>query len=209
MIQYWDAVTDLAFFSVTAVILSKLKITLLHERNSARTDYLTGISNARYFYELTDMELKRTFRNNSFITIVYIDLDNFKEINDNLGHMQGDTVLKIAAETLKNSVRAIDTAARIGGDEFIILMPDTDFAEAEKALRRIKTALNGALLTDDWKVTVSLGAATCAGQQCSVDSLITLSDRLMYEAKANGKNRLVHRKVEVTGTCAPKNFFGH
>jgi diguanylate cyclase (GGDEF)-like protein len=195
LVPYWDALTELTFFVITALILSKLKIIINMERNIARTDYLTKISNSRYFYELTDMQMKIAHRLNSFISIAYLDLDNFKEVNDTFGHLAGDAVLKIVAETLKNAVREIDITARLGGDEFVIFMPNTNFQEAEKVLDRIKSALANILKSNNWNVTVSVGAVTCPGQSCMIDSLIKSADSLMFEAKANGKNRSVHKNV--------------
>jgi len=193
---YWDAATNLAFFSVTSSILAKLKSTIISERMLARTDYLTGISNARYFYELTETAIKRAHRLNTDISIVYLDLDNFKEVNDTLGHQEGDLVLRMGAGILKNNVRDIDLVARLGGDEFAILMPDTGFEEAGKVISRVKSMLDSVLRSERWKVTASMGAVTCPGRVCSVDSLITMSDRLMFEAKTKGKNGIVHKKVE-------------
>jgi len=169
---------------------------MLREHNIARTDFLTGISNSRYFFELIDMEIKRAYRQNSFISIIYLDLDNFKEINDAFGHTEGDSVLKKAAETLKHNVRAIDIPARLGGDEFAILMPDTDFDESEKVAQRVKSALNSTMSSNGWDVTASMGAITCPGRKCTVNSLIKAADRLMFEVKLNGRNGLIHKQVD-------------
>ena len=195
-VMYWDAVTNLVFFTITSLILSKLNSIILRERNMARTDYLTGISNSRYFYELARLEMKKALRMNSYTSIIYIDLDNFKEVNDNLGHFEGDFVLKRAAETLRNAVREIDIVARFGGDEFVVMMPNTDFDETDIIIDRIKSVLDGALMSDKWKVTASIGAITCLGEECSLDSLITASDRLMYEAKLSGKNMIIHKNAK-------------
>ena len=133
---------------------------------------------------------------NYYISIVYIDLDNFKEVNDSLGHKEGDEVLRTAAQTLKNNVRDIDVIARLGGDEFGILIPDLDYEEAKKAIIRLKSTLDNIMCNRKWNVTASIGAVTCPKGACSVDSLIKMADNLMYEVKSNGKNGIIHNNVD-------------
>jgi len=200
LVPYWDALTQFLFFYITAIILAKLRATLDRESNIARTDYLTGISNSRYFYEVARLEMKRANRKSSCTSIMYLDLDDFKKVNDTLGHFEGNTVLKLAALTLKNTVREIDLVARFGGDEFVVLMPDTDFDETETTVQRVKTALDETLVSGNWKVTTSIGAITCRGIDCSLDQLITTADQLMYDAKMSGKNKVIHKNFDET-TC--------
>jgi diguanylate cyclase (GGDEF)-like protein len=195
-VKYWDAATNLVFFTLTAMLLLRLKEILLIESSLARTDHLTGISNSRYFYELAETEINRATRMNYYVSIVYIDLDNFKEVNDTLGHKEGDKVLRMASDALKNSVRDIDIIARIGGDEFVILMPNTNYEESRKVIERVKFMIDKVLLSKKWSVTASIGAVTCPGRECSLNALITTADQLMYEAKTSGKNKVIHKNIE-------------
>ena len=161
----------------------------------------TGINNSRNFYELAGIEVKRSHRQNDLITIAYLDMDDFKHVNDTRGHLEGDILLQTTANIIKTGTRQTDIIARLGGDEFAVLMPATDDKEAKIVLERIRAEIHDTFKSKNWDATISIGAATCIGQNCSVDSLIKSADCLMYEAKEAGKNRLVQRFIENIPVC--------
>ena len=197
LVAYWDALTGLVFYSLTAVMLAELKTIMLKEKGMARTDFLTGINNSRNFYELAGIEIKRASRQNDPLTIAYMDLDNLKRVNDTKGHLEGDLLLQTAADIIRSGTRQTDIAARLGGDEFAILMPATGDKDAYAVLERVRNKIFDTFRTRNWEASVSIGAATCImGRQCSVNTLIKAADYLMYEAKRSGKNRLVQRPIE-------------
>lgn len=169
----------------------RLENELKKERHSARIDALTGLPNRRYFYEVAQSELKRFERYKHCFSVVYIDLDNFKFINDNLGHAAGDSVLRETALMLQKLLRPADFSARIGGDEFVILLPETGAAEALSMIQRVKNTLTGMFRSNDWEITCSVGIVTI-NQHCpSLDNIVDTADRLMYKVKANGKDAIL------------------
>lgn len=188
LFPYWNALVRFSFFLIVTYILSSLKQSMDREAERARTDYLTGVANLRYFSELADIELGRARRYNHPLTLAYLDIDDFKVVNDRLGHAAGDLLIKKFAETLKNNIRLTDIIARVGGDEFVILFPETGPDTAYLAIERVK---NGVLTTaskNQWPITFSLGVLTCLRIPDSIHTLLTRADRLMYSAKSMGKN---------------------
>lgn len=191
IIHYWKGFELCAFFSAFSFILSKLKNETEEHKKLARTDFLTGAPNARSFYEFTVSEIERMSRYKHPFTMAYIDLDNFKAVNDRFGHTMGDKLLHLVAITIQKNLRTTDMMARLGGDEFGILMPETDFEESEIVTRKIQNILLGIMKQNDWPVTLSIGMVTC-NSSCSVDAMIKMADTLMYSAKNNGKNMVKH-----------------
>ena len=151
------------------------------------TDPLTGAYNRRYFLERLDIEIERGKRTNSKFSVIMLDIDNFKSINDKFGHNAGDLVLKSLSETIKSRIRKIDIFARWGGEEFVILLPETTPQKASILAEDLRVRLNYLEIEDIKGITVSCGIAG-SRQWDSVDSLIERADNLMYEAKAVGKN---------------------
>jgi diguanylate cyclase (GGDEF)-like protein len=194
----WNAAVSLGFFLFFSNTLALLKSAHHREKEMARTDPLTGIANSRFFYEQTNLELTRTKRTNEPLTFVYLDVDDFKNINDSLGHSGGDDLLRVVALTLKNTIRAIDILARIGGDEFIIMLPNTGFDEARIAIQRIQKNLLEKMAHDRWPVSFSFGLVTCLKTPDSLDEIIKTADRLMYRAKSRGKNSICHELYRLT-----------
>ena len=165
------------------------------EKRISRTDPLTGVSNARYFIEFAAIELDRARRYGHLLTIVYLDLDNFKYVNDNFGHLTGDRLLKLIADKVHGRIRAIDIVARLGGDEFVILLPEVSFDDAQVVVERMRTLLLEVMKGNDWPVTFSIGMITHRSLPESVDRLIKEADDLMYVAKRNGKNQIEKKFV--------------
>lgn len=191
-IPYWNAATRLTFFLIVAMLVSALKRRLEREEELARTDILTGVTNMRFFTELANLELDRARRYKHPFTLIYIDLDNFKSINDRFGHNTGDNLLRLTAEAMKGQVRATDVVARPGGDEFAILLPETGYEPAQKVIYKIRQRLLDTMADKGWPVTFSFGAVTFTGPPDSVSEMIRQADDLMYAAKRNGKNMVKH-----------------
>jgi diguanylate cyclase (GGDEF)-like protein len=125
--------------------------------------------------------------------VAYIDVDDFKAVNDQLGHSAGDRLLRTVAETMMDTLRVSDMVARMGGDEFVLLLPETDYDSSQGALKRIVQNLYLAVPRHNRAVTFSIGAVTFESPPASVDTLLRKADDVMYEVKSSGKNRIEHR----------------
>jgi diguanylate cyclase (GGDEF)-like protein len=188
IIYYWNLAVMFGFFFVVSFTLSGLKNVLELEKKRARVDSLTGMANARYFSELARKEIERCQRYNHPLTMIYIDCDGFKSVNDLLGHQIGDQLLRFLASAMRKNTRATDIVARLGGDEFAILMPETGEQIIPEGLKRLHVLLSRALLEDGWPVSLSMGAAIYLQPPGSADAMIQSADRLMFQAKNQGKN---------------------
>ena len=184
-----------ALFLVFVEVVSALRHALDREKESARTDPLTGVSNRRHFIELTGAALAFARRYRRPMTIAYLDLDSFKQINDRLGHQAGDEVLRAVAHTIRNRLRATDVVGRLGGDEFAICLPETGSEAAALLLGKLREDCAAALPENCRSVTVSMGLVTFAFPPATVDELLERTDVMLYAAKREGKNRLVHEVV--------------
>lgn len=195
-IIYWDAGIGLGFFLLTSYLLARLRFQVLRERALARIDYLTGAANRLAFYEITRHEIERARRTQRPLTIAFMDLDNFKETNDCLGHLIGDELLCRFVEIVQQKTRASDALGRIGGDEFALLLPETDAVAANALLIKLHERLRQAMHEQGRPVTLSVGAVTFAKPPKDVDTLIHHADELLYDAKRNGKDRLCHVVID-------------
>lgn len=195
-IPYWNMIVRLGTFLIMTLILSALKKALEHEKELARTDPLTGVANGRYFITLADMEINRARRYKHSFTVVYIDLDNFKTVNDHFGHSTGDALLRSVAHTIRNNIRATDIVGRLGGDEFAILLPETGPEPAEVITRKVQKVNLDVMQKNEWPVTFSIGVVTFVSPPSTVDEMLKISDGVMYAAKKNGKNAI---KYEIFG----------
>jgi diguanylate cyclase (GGDEF)-like protein len=175
-------------YVVMSLLIVKIRHMLEHERNMSRTDHLTGAVNRRAFNEAAIVEIARMSRNHTPLTIAYMDVDNFKEINDLNGHMSGDLLLQMIAKTLLINLRCTDVVARFGGDEFVIMLPNTGQDAARTVMPELIEQLHRSLKDHNWQITFSVGALTCLTPPKTTDQMITLADDLMYEIKKKGKN---------------------
>ena len=176
------------FYVVVVYLVSELQKARKEELLAARTDFITGAVNARYFNELLQMEISRIRRYPHPITLVYVDVDNFKIVNDLFGHRIGDEVLRCIATELKSQLRITDTVARLGGDEFVMLLPSTRQPEARMVVSKVYTNLIEKMRHKNWPVTFSMGAVTCEFSPYSAEQLVNMADELMYEVKNSTKN---------------------
>ncbi len=191
--MYWNDAIKLSLFILTTTVISALKDALERENVLARTDHLTGMPNRRSYYEMVAGEMRRNLRYYDPFTIAYLDIDNFKKVNDTKGHAEGDRLLKQVATVLSKSVREIDTIARLGGDEFALLLPETDGEAADIVADKIQQQLK-INVEKNWPVTFSIGLVTYLKSPATIDEVIGRADRLMYAAKAASKDAL-HREV--------------
>jgi diguanylate cyclase (GGDEF)-like protein len=173
-------------------LMARMRYLLEEERQLSRMDYLTGVSNGRAFWEDLEVELERMRRDLKPLTVVFIDVDNFKQVNDKLGHKAGDDVLQCIGTTMKKVTRVIDVVARIGGDEFAMLLPGADVEAGKTVAERLRATVAAQCNVSDI-ATLSIGIAAFLQPPESAESLIVAADRLMYEAKGNGKNRIASR----------------
>ena len=197
-IPYWNTAVRLIFFLIIMYLLTSLRQSLEREKLLSRTDYLTGTWNLLSLYEKADDEIKRLQRYGKPVTIIHFDVDNFKKVNDQFGHAEGDEVLRTVVSTLKNNLRVTDTIARIGGDEFVILLPETDSTAAKIVAKKMRQMLLDVVLQKTWPVTFSIGVATYLIPPDSVEEFIKTADQLMYHAKQNGKNKIEYSTYSLT-----------
>jgi diguanylate cyclase (GGDEF)-like protein len=195
IVRYWNAVILFGFFLVTAVILSRLKAAYRQEQELSRVDFLTGVPNLRAFREVADREKNRVRRYKHPLTLAYMDIDNFKVINDRFGHQIGDVLLVWVAKMINRNLRATDFVARVGGDEFAILLPETGAEAGQFVLYKLQRVLLDLMEKNNWPVTFSIGAATFIAEPESLEQMIQSADDLMYTAKRNGKNRIAQAVV--------------
>jgi diguanylate cyclase (GGDEF)-like protein len=172
-----------------------LQNALLHEEleRLSVTDRLTDLYNHGYLLQRLDEEVGRAARFGHVLSLVMIDIDNFKDFNDTYGHPKGDVVLRAVSDTLRNNLREIDFAARYGGEEFVVVLPETDTAGAEAVAERIRAdvaalSFAGSNTDRDVHKTISLGVATYPTHALTGAALIVAADQAMYQVKRGGKN---------------------
>lgn len=160
----------------------------------AHTDALTGLSNRRYFIEQAELELARSKRYGKLLSMLMLDLDEFKAVNDRYGHHVGDTVLHKVGEVFRNRLREFDVVGRIGGEEFAVLLPETDIDRAFEVAERLRLDIAAAEIQPEpgklLGITASIGVATLTAEEVDIDRLLKFADQAMYEAKRNGRNRV-------------------
>jgi diguanylate cyclase (GGDEF)-like protein len=179
-----------ATFLTISLLVAKLQEGMRRERALGRVDPLTGLPNRRAFYEEADGVLASCSRHNRPATLAYLDLDNFKSANDQFGHQHGDAVLREVAEVLARSLRASDVTGRIGGDEFVVLLPETTTETARTALEKVRASLNRRPLLAAAGVTVSIGAITYEPAPDDLAEMMRAADDVMYRVKGSSKDRV-------------------
>ena len=179
-----------SIFMSYAVLIGSLKEAVKREKAIARTDDLTGLANSRAFLDALAKEIDRSTRYERVVSMIYMDLDNFKLVNDTHGHHAGDKALKETARVLASVFRATDTAARMGGDEFAVLLPETDSESAVVSAGKLVREFQNMSEINQWPITLSIGVATFTNPPKDKDAILKLADDLMYSVKKSGKNRI-------------------
>lgn len=169
---------------------------LVWEQSLARRDGLTGLYNYRYFFEIASREFSASLRYQRVFSIIIFDVDHFKQVNDALGHLAGDKLLVILAQTLAAQMRAADIPARYGGDEFVILLPETGAQQAFHIAERIRVNVAAALREVNqgkFENTLSMGVAELCADPVdkNIEQVVQRADHALYQAKQTGRNRTV------------------
>jgi diguanylate cyclase (GGDEF)-like protein len=194
--------TDLDLLRARARTLLELKQYLDSCQEAAFTDHLTGLANRRRFERQLEREVARTERYGRPFCLLLMDIDNFKEVNDTYGHDAGDETLRHVANVIQSGTRGIDTGARIGGDEFAVILPETDLVHGLEVAERLRAAIAALDFGPVGHITASLGVAelpTCAHTQ---EELRAASDAALYEAKRGGRDRAASAPTDVNQTPA-------
>jgi diguanylate cyclase (GGDEF)-like protein len=193
---FWNSLIRLGFFVIVSTLIVSQRKFMDRETAFGRTDFVTEMPNARHFYDVVASELGRSSRDGRPLTLAYVDLDNFKAVNDRYGHAAGDNVLRTVASVLSGHLRTSDLVARLGGDEFAVLLPETGSGSAQGVIAKLRAALNDAMKKNEWPVTFSIGVITCLKCLLSVDDIVRLADDLMYTVKSKGKDGVTFSTYE-------------
>lgn len=191
--RYLDLGSDFAATALLVWMQTKLRNTYERINHMARHDALTGIVNRNGFYEVLQAEMDRKKRYDHPLTLIYFDCDNFKFVNDTYGHHVGDALLIKVAVTLRSNLRRVDIPSRLGGDEFLVLLPETGADAAKNTVRHLKESLDEAMRSNGWPVTFSIGVASFVQPPDNIDQAIESADLLMYDVKKAGKNNILFR----------------
>ncbi len=187
------ATSETDFLSIFAKQI-EMAITIAHlfstVKEQAVTDGLTGLYNRRYFEEYLQKEIIRANRQKQPLSLIGLDLDFLKQINDKFGHSFGDLAIKTLADVIKNNARSIDIAARMGGEEFNIILPGVDSKGAMIAAERIRKTLEATEIEAIGHITASIGVATYFEHTDNPEELVELTDQAMYQSKRNGRNQV-------------------
>jgi diguanylate cyclase (GGDEF)-like protein len=187
-VPVWNTAVRLGFFLIVLYLADGYRIKLRTAEHQASSDPLTGAANRRSFYDLAQRELASPRWSGKPVSIAYIDLDNFKLVNDQRGHAEGDEVLKLVVATLQRDIRRTDVVARLGGDEFALCLPGLERAAATHIVTRLQERLLGAMASAGYPVTFSIGVVTYREIPASFQAMVDDADKVMYEVKATGKN---------------------
>lgn len=202
---FWNATMRLGIFAVIAQLVMYVRDMIEFERTMSRTDHLTGIPNRRAFSEALVSESKRSERFHHAFSLVYIDVDDFKKLNDKEGHKTGDEALCLIARTLVRNLRNVDLVARIGGDEFAILLPESDRASATEVVNRCIAISSQKIQSRDWSISLSVGVGIFNRGDRTVDQLLACADEVMYQSKCSGKNRIHYVSFEEQDAVKTRN----
>jgi len=185
-IPWVNALTRWSIYSLVAILAAKIRRIFEVTRKYAMHDSLTGLLNRRAFLDIGNSEVARSKRYGHPMAVLFLDLDNFKTLNDLNGHKAGDEALKTTAKVLLNTLRNNDQISRLGGDEFAILLPEINFEEALEAASKISNAIN-ASLSKFQSVSGSIGVAWYREVDRSFSEMLNSADQLMYQVKENSK----------------------
>jgi diguanylate cyclase (GGDEF)-like protein len=187
-VYYWNTIVCLTTFLLTSWLISYLRVELEQNRSFYQLDTLTGIANSVGFHEAAQREIERAKRLNRPFSLGYIDVDNFKFINEQMGHTIGDQVIREIALNIQSNLRRSDLVARVGGDEFTVLLSEAGQEASREAINRIQHQLKNAMDAKGWPLTFSIGVIACIEHPKTVDELLQLTSELRDFVKHNGKD---------------------
>lgn len=196
-IPWVNALTRLMIYGLVAFLTAQVRQQFAREYEFANRDALTGLLNRRAFLNAGSAEVERSKRYAHPMTVVFLDLDDFKQLNDTMGHDAGDAALHATAVALRSALRSNDQIARLGGDEFAVLLPEIDYDAAVEAGRKISIAV-GNVLDDFPPVKASIGVAWFRDMDRLFPAMLKAADELMYEVKESGKNDVLSRRIAAT-----------
>ena len=197
-------------FAVAPLLLIHRSLAVPQLEQEARLDPKTGLFNVRHFSTVLNDKLEHSLRTGEPLALLMIDLDLLREINNTYGHLAGDAVLERVADVFRSSLRADDIAARFGGEEFVVLLPETEFEDALALAERIRETIGRQRVSvgeigETLSATVSIGIAMCPRDGSDTSSLIHSADLAVYRAKIQGRNRVVDGRVEPLGELPPNS----
>lgn len=216
-IAVWNTATRFVMFMIVVRLLASLRGGLEAQTRLATLDSLTSVLNPRAFAAATEKIIEQARRERLPFTFAYVDLDDFKQINDRLGHTGGDQALTLVAEALQRKLRASDVVGRLGGDEFGLVLPETGSEAATRVMDDLVDRVKGSVTEMPIEVSFSVGAVTFLVPPRTTDAVIKAADELMYQAKRQGKNQFRHRTVgegeehavpDRTPVRGPRSFTG-
>ena len=202
----WNLANELAVFVAIVFVTHHGRLLLDQFASQTRRDLLTGAFNTRGVLEAFERERSRALRTSAPLTLAFIDLDNMKAVNDELGHAEGDEMLRVLASSVLTSIRETDVFGRVGGDEFALIMPDTDEHAAVKAIQRLRAVINRRTHDQHPYISVSVGVVTFRRDPPEAADALRAADSLMYVAKRAGGNRVAGRVL--AWDSAPLSDFG-
>jgi diguanylate cyclase (GGDEF)-like protein len=189
----WEAGTVWAIGAIGVELLHSIKMSAEVGKQLSRIDSATGAVNRRFFTELLEAEFHRAERYRFALTVAYIDLDNFKQLNERLGHQSGDELLYRFVEQLSEALRANDVVARLGGDEFALLLPQTNDVQAQQVFTRLQPQMKDALEAETIPIQYSIAVVTFLEMPDMVEDITEQAEALLQSIKTNGKNRLEYQ----------------
>ncbi len=190
-------------FAIVGLLVAALRSSMARERTLSRMDLLCPLLNRRAFFEDSLRLLELCRRHKRPVTLAFLDMDNFKGVNDTRGHKAGDDLLLAVAQVLIASIRTSDVAARLGGDEFVIMLPEVGPEQAQSVLERLRGAICQSSLDLASPVSVSVGAVTFMTAPDDLETMVQMADAVMYAAKNDGKNRVVLNVIDGDTSPSP------
>ena len=201
-VALWNAGVRAAVFCIVLLLLAEMRQLVARLRKQSLTDELTGLANRRAFVAAAAHEIERSRRYAHELSLVYLDIDSFKAVNDRRGHAAGDRALVALAAAARATARDVDTVARLGGDEFVVLMPETGEETALPLADRMRVVCAEAATAGAERITCSVGVVTYAQAPSDVEEFLARGDALMYEAKAAGGDE-VRQALESAAESLP------
>lgn len=205
----WNTSARLAQLLLFSWLVGVVRVQIDELKRHAERDPLTGLRNRRAFLDALSVEHHRLVRFRHPFSLAYIDLDNFKAVNDRQGHAEGDRLLTTVAQVMRERTRSTDVAARLGGDEFAVLLGETSSEAAVAAVRELEAALRRGMERRNWPVTFSIGVVTFRGPARSVEETLHLADQLMYLTKRGCKDAIRHQEWDGGRLSPPRPVEKH